>query len=93
MKESVLSLISSDDSSYALDARPLSNVALFASFLRISLLLHPGSFLAPVTQRAMAVDVSEFLPIITVSEWNATLKKEILSWFSTTIKVITSQAW
>lgn len=41
----------------------------------------------------MAVDVSEFLPIITVSEWNANLKKEILSWFSTTIKVITSQAW
>lgn len=29
----------------------------------------------------MAMGVSEFLPIITVSEWNANLKKEILSWF------------
>lgn len=30
---------------------------------------------------AMAMGVSEFLPIITVSEWNANLKKEILPWF------------
>lgn len=53
----------------------------------------PRNFLGFMTQLAMAVDVSEFLPIITVLEWNAALKKEILSWFSTTIKVITSQAW
>jgi hypothetical protein len=46
-----------------------------------------------MTQLTMAVDVPEFLPIITVSDWNANLKKEILSWFSTTIKVVTSQAW
>lgn len=43
--------------------------------------------------QAIAMGVTEFLPNITVSEWNANLKKEILSWFSTTLKVITSQAW
>lgn len=93
MKDSVLSLIYSDASSYTLGARSLSDAALCVSFLCILLFLCPGIFLAPMTQLTMAVDVSEFLPIITVSEWNANLKKEILSWFSTAKKVITSQAW
>lgn len=49
--------------------------------------------MAPVMLQAMAMGVTEFLPNITVSEWNANLKKEILSWFPTTLKVIASQAW
>lgn len=76
-----------------MDAWSLSNVVLFVSFLWVLLLPHPGIFLAPMMPLAMAMGGSEFLPIITVSEWNANLKKEILSWFSTTLKVITTQAW